>query len=137
MNDIRKLIYIACGTICVALGVIGIFVPLLPTTGPLLLAAFFYSRSSPRFYHWLLHNRWFGSYIKNYREGRGMPMRSKIITLATLWLTIGISIVLVALWWVKLLLLVIALGVTIHIVMLKTFRPASAPASERNSELPQ
>ncbi len=137
MNDIRKILYIACGTLCMALGVIGIFLPLLPTTGPLLLAAFFYSRSSPRFYFWLLHNRWFGAYIKNYRAGLGMPLRSKVITLALLWATIGISIGVVSLGWVKLLLGLIALGVTIHIVLLKTFRPASAQVSDLNSELQQ
>ncbi len=131
MNDIRRTIYIVCGTLCVALGVVGMVVPLLPTTGPLLLAAFFYSRSSPRFYHWLLHNRWFGAYIKNYREGRGIPLRSKVVTLAILWVTIGSSIALLDLWWVRLLLLAVAAGVTIHLVMLKTFRPESgAPVGD-------
>ena len=134
MNDIRKLIYIACGTLCVALGVLGIFVPLLPTTGPLLLAAFFYSRSSPRFYHWLLYNRWFGAYIKNYRAGHGIPIRSKVITLLTLWVTIGASMFLIPSWWVKLLLLAVAVGVTIHILAIKTYRPASAQVSDLKSD---
>ena len=123
MKNIRRWLLIACGMLCVAVGVIGIFVPLLPTTSPLLLAAFCFARSSPRFYHWLLHNRVFGSYIKNYREGRGMPLRSKVVTLGLLWLTIGFSIIYIAPWWIKLLLLIIALGVTIHILWIKTYRP--------------
>ncbi len=123
MKNIRRLILIACGMVCVAVGVIGIFVPLLPTTSPLLLAAFCFARSSPRFYHWLLHNRVFGSYIKNYREGRGMPLRSKVVTLGLLWLTIGFSIIYIAPWRIKLLLLIIAIGVTTHILWIKTYRP--------------
>ena len=134
MKNIRRWLLIACGMLCVAVGVIGIFVPLLPTTSPLLLAAFCFARSSPRFYHWLLHNRVFGSYIKNYREGRGMPLRSKFVTLALLWLTIGFSIIYITPWWIKLLLLIIALGVTIHILWIKTYRPETvAQPSEQNS----
>ena len=134
MKNIRRWLLIACGMLCVAVGVIGIFVPLLPTTSPLLLAAFCFARSSPRFYHWLLHNRVFGSYIKNYREGRGMPLRSKFVTLALLWLTIGFSIIYITPWWIKLLLLIIALGVTIHILWIKTYRPDMvAQPSEQKS----
>ena len=134
MKNIRRWLLIACGMLCVAVGVIGIFVPLLPTTSPLLLAAFCFARSSPRFYHWLLHNRVFGSYIKNYREGRGMPLRSKFVTLALLWLTIGFSIIYITPWWIKLLLLIIALGVTIHILWIKTYRPETvAQSSEPNN----
>ena len=134
MKNIRRWLLIACGMLCVAVGVIGIFVPLLPTTSPLLLAAFCFARSSPRFYHWLLHNRVFGSYIKNYREGRGMPLRSKFVTLALLWLTIGFSIIYITPWWIKLLLLIIALGVTIHILWIKTYRPETvAQPSEPNN----
>ena len=134
MKNIRRWLLIACGMLCVAVGVIGIFVPLLPTTSPLLLAAFCFARSSPRFYHWLLHNRVFGSYIKNYREGRGMPLRSKFVTLALLWLTIGFSIIYITPWWIKLLLLIIALGVTIHILWIKSYRPETvAQPSEPNN----
>ena len=134
MKNIRRWLLIACGMLCVAVGVIGIFVPLLPTTSPLLLAAFCFARSSPRFYHWLLHNRVFGSYIKNYREGRGMPLRSKVVTLGLLWLTIGFSIIYIPLWWIKLLLLMVAVGVSIHILWIKTYRPETvAQPSEQQS----
>ena len=67
------------------------FVPVLPTTPFLLLAAICYARSSERFYHWLLNNRWFGEYLKNYREGRGIPLREKTLTVLALWLTIGFT----------------------------------------------
>jgi len=123
MNRMVKGILIAGGSLSVALGVIGIFFPVLPTTPFLLLAAFCYARSSQRFYDWLLNNRWFGDYIRNYREGRGIPLTEKILAISSLWLTIGFSVLCVVQnMWVKLLLLSIAVGVTIHLVRIKTLR---------------
>ena len=120
----QRILFIVLGSVCVGLGVIGIFVPLMPTTVFLLLAGFFYARSSPRFYNWLLNHRWLGTYLRNYRDGRGVPMRDKVITLVVLWVSIGLtSIFLVHTWWVILMLLVIAAGVTIHLASLKTYRP--------------
>lgn len=108
-----------------ALGTLGIVLPLLPTTPFLLLAAVCYARSSPRMLHWLTHNRWFGTYIRNYREGRGIPRREKILTLTLLWLTIGVTVVFfVPLLWVKILLVVIALAVTVHLLRIKTMKAA-------------
>lgn len=119
----------------------GIFVPLLPTTVFLLLAAFCYARSSERLYHRLLNDRWLGEYIKNYRAGRGMPLRAKVVTLLALWLTIGFTARFgVSAWWGRLALLGVAVGVTIHLVRIKTFRrDASAPLVRRtlSSEEPR
>lgn len=123
MNRVVKGLWIAGGSLSVALGVIGIFFPVLPTTPFLLLAAFCYARSSQRFYDWLLNNRWFGAYIRNYREGRGIPLTEKILAISSLWLTIGFSVLFVVqVMWVKLLLLAIAVGVTTHLVRIKTLR---------------
>ena len=123
MKRMVKGLWIAGGSLSVALGVIGIFFPVLPTTPFLLLAAFCYARSSQRFYDWLLNNRWFGDYIRNYREGRGIPLTEKILAICSLWLTIGFSVFFVVqVMWVKLLLLAIAVGVTIHLVRIKTLR---------------
>ena len=72
MHSLIKIILISVGSLSVLLGILGIFLPLLPTTPFLLLAALCYSRSSERFYQWLVTNRWFGEYIRNYREGRGI-----------------------------------------------------------------
>jgi uncharacterized membrane protein YbaN (DUF454 family) len=71
-NWIRILLVIA-GTLFVGLGIIGIFIPVLPTTPFLLLAAACYARSSRKFHEWLLNNRWFGDYIRNYLQGKGFP----------------------------------------------------------------
>ncbi|MFH1185242.1 MAG: YbaN family protein [Chloroflexota bacterium] len=128
---------ITIGTLSVALGVVGMFIPILPTTPFLLLAAACYARSSDRFLHWLLYNRWFGSYIRNYREGRGMPRTTKILTLAALWLTLGISAAFaVSGWWVRLLLVVIGIGVTVHLLRIQTYDGEDDPggiAAARNA----
>jgi uncharacterized membrane protein YbaN (DUF454 family) len=111
------------GTSFLALGIVGVFLPLLPTTPFLLLAAACYARSSKRFYDWLLYNRLFGSYIRNYREGRGISLKLKVVTLALLWGTITYSTFFVVdkLYW-RIILLVIAVGVTIHILKTRTLK---------------
>jgi uncharacterized membrane protein YbaN (DUF454 family) len=111
------------GTFSLGLGIIGIFLPILPTTPFLLLAAACYARSSKRFYDWLLSNRWFGAYIRNYREGRGLPLGIKIFTISFLWMTILFSgFLLTNILWVQLVLLAVALGVSIHVLTIKTLR---------------
>lgn len=125
-----RILLVACGTLCVALGVLGMFVPILPTTPFLLLAAACYSRSSPRVYQWLMTNRWCGAYIRNYREGRGITPRHKIATIVVLWLVIGYTAGFVATpGWLRLLLLVIAVAVSVHLARMKTCRPAVPPST--------
>lgn len=123
MKALKKHLLIICGTVSVVLAILGILFPVLPTTPFLLLAAVCYGRSSPRFYAWLLNNRLFGKYIRNYREGRGIPLKQKIFTLVLLWLTIGSTIIFIAeAWWLRLLLLVIATGVTFHLVRIRNYK---------------
>jgi uncharacterized protein len=129
--DIRKAALIFLGTVCVALGVLGMFLPLLPTTVFLLGAAYCYSRSSERFHTWLLNNRWCGSYIRNYQSGKGILMRQKISTIMILWASIGFSIwMLSAGLWLTLLLVTIAVGVSLHLILLKTYRPETVPMQQ-------
>ena len=119
-NKLKQKILFVAGTISVAIGVVGIFVPLLPTTPFLLLAAACYMRSSERFYRRLLNNRFFGTYIRNYMEGKGVPLRIKIYTIALLWTTISLSIFLISPGIVvKIVLVIIAIGVTLHIILLR------------------
>jgi uncharacterized membrane protein YbaN (DUF454 family) len=116
----RRKLLIAAGTLSTGLGIIGIFVPILPTTPFLLLAAACYMRSSERFYQWLIKNRIFGSYVRNYIEGRGMPVKLKIFIIFLLWLTIGLSITFgVQNTVVRIVLICVAIGVTIHICLIK------------------
>jgi uncharacterized membrane protein YbaN (DUF454 family) len=118
-----RLTLIVCGTICTALGVIGIFVPLLPTTPFLLLAAACYARSSERFYNWLMNNRIFGRYVRDYLEKRGISLKVKIVTLVLLWATIILSAIFATdALWLRILLVSIAVGVTIHILWIRTLK---------------
>ena len=118
----RRLLIIA-GTLATAIGIVGIFVPILPTTPFLLLAAACYLRSSRKFYNWLLNNRFCGPYIKNYLQGKGMPVKVKVATLLLLWVTISCSIVFaVQALVIRVILLVIAIGVSAHILLIKTAR---------------
>ncbi len=111
------------GTISLGLGGLGVFLPILPTTPFLLLSAACYSMSSERMHHWMLSNRLFGSYIKNYQEGRGLPLSTKILTLSLLWIVLSYSaLFMVNIFIVQIILFMIALGVSIHIIKLPTFK---------------
>ena len=116
-----RALLIGCGTLCVVLGVIGIFLPLMPTTVFLLLAAACYARSSERFHRKLVDHPWLGSYI---RQRSGMTVRQKIVTLTLLWLTLGATMIwTVDALWLQVLLAAIGAGVTIHVTRLPLFRP--------------
>jgi uncharacterized membrane protein YbaN (DUF454 family) len=118
-----KYLLIAIGTLSVALGFLGIFLPVLPTTPFLLLAAACYIRSSERFYCWLINNRYCGKYIRDYREKKGIPLKLKIYVISLLWITILASIIfIIDLPVIRILLIVIAVGVTIHLTTIKTIR---------------
>jgi hypothetical protein len=102
---------------------VGIFLPLVPTTPFLLLAAWCYARGSDRFYRRLLANRWLGPYIRNFREGRGLTLWAKVSTIAVLWLAISIAAGFVApAWWSRLLLVGIAAAVTTYLLRMPTCR---------------
>lgn len=121
MNKLTKVILVVLGSIFVSLGILGIFLPLLPTTPFLLLGASCYIKGSERLYKWLLNNKLLGEYIRNYREKNGIPLKTKIFAIAMLWCTMLFTIVLVlSNIYFRLLLLVIAIGVTWHIATQKT-----------------
>lgn len=118
-----KIVFIIIGSIAFALGIIGIFLPLLPTTPLLLLAVALYFRSSPRLYEWLLNHPYFGRYIRNFRESRAIPLHAKIVSISLLWLTMGYCIVaVVEPLWLRIVLGVLAVAITIHILSFKTLR---------------
>lgn len=73
-------------------------------------------------HHWMLNNKWFGTYIKNYKEGRGIPLRTRVFIVALLWTAISYSAFLAKTFIVQIVLFFIAVAVSVHIVTLPTFR---------------
>ena len=121
-DKLIRYILIFFGTFFVILGLIGIILPILPTTPFLLLAAACYARSSNKAYTWLLNNKWFGSYIKNYNEGKGIPLKVKIMAISFLWITILASLIfIIEFFLIEIPLLIIASLVSIHILLIKTY----------------
>lgn len=121
LSGVKRGLLMVAGTISLGLGCLGVFLPILPTTPFLLLSAACYYRSSERMHSWMLSNRLFGSYIRNYQEGRGLSLRSKIFTLCLLWAVIGYSaLFMLDILVVKVLLFLVAVGVSIHVIKIPT-----------------
>jgi uncharacterized protein len=115
----RCLLFIA-GFFSMSLGILGIFLPLLPTTPFLLLAAYCFVRSSHKMYNWLLHNKLFGHEFKSYLITRAVSLKIKVWTVVILWVTILTSMYFVSIVYVRIILLIVAVSVSIHIYKLKT-----------------
>jgi len=123
IKSIKKYLLIFAGSISLFLGVLGIFIPVLPTTPFLLLASFCYIRSSKELYEWLIHHKIFGAYIYNYLTYKAVKRSVKIVSLIFLWLSMAISISILDNLYVKLLLIAIGIGVSAHILSLKSLGP--------------
>ena len=119
-NPVIRYVLLAIGWLSVALGVIGIFLPVLPTTPFLLLAAACFMRSSKRFYLWLVNHRQLGPWIVVYLEGQGIPLKGKVYAIGLMWLSIGLSCYLVPLFWARAFMLTSAVVVSLYILKQKT-----------------
>lgn len=126
----KNLLLKILGVVSVTLGAIGIFIPVLPTTPFLLLAAWAFLNSSDTLYHWLMNHRIFGLYIRAYVEFKGVSKFHKIFAITTLWLTLILSISLIDKIFVQIILAVIGLLVTIHLLKLKTLTKEEMKALE-------
>lgn len=82
-------LYLLLGLVSLGIALIGIFLPLIPTTGPVLLAAFFFARSSDRLHGWILSHPRFGPFIRDFQEGRGIPLRGKVVAVSAMTLAFG------------------------------------------------
>lgn len=115
-----RYVLLAVGWLCVVLGVIGIFVPVLPTTPFLLLAAACFVRSSRRFYLWLVGHPRLGPWIRDYLEGNGIPLKGKVYAIGLMWSSIALSCYLVQRPWAWAFMLTSAVLVSIYILKQKT-----------------
>ncbi|MEK1906315.1 MAG: YbaN family protein [Pseudomonas sp.] len=111
---------LAVGWLSVVLGVIGIFVPVLPTTPFLLLAAACFARSSKRFYRWLVEHPRLGPWIRDYLDGNGIPLKGKVYAISLMWTSIALSCYLVQRPWAWAFMLTSAVVVSLYILRQKT-----------------
>lgn len=122
-NPFIRMSLLIAGSFSALLGIAGIFIPLLPTTPFLLLASWCFARSSDKLNRKLMTNRYFGPYISNYRERRGITLRNKIYSLIFLWATLLSSLIVSpAWWWLWLLLTAVGVGVSYHVISFKTLK---------------
>ena len=120
MENLKKKIYICVGFLAVGLGIIGAFLPVMPTVPFLLVALFCFERSSKKYHDMILNNKYFGKVLKDYYEGRGLTTSVKIKAVLFLSCGMGFSVYRVHNLHLRIMLAVIWLGVTIHIILLKT-----------------
>ncbi|MBC3952513.1 MULTISPECIES: YbaN family protein [Pseudomonas] len=123
-NRFVRYAFLGVGWTSVVLGVIGIFLPIMPTTPFLLLAAACFARSSPRFYNWLVNHKRLGPWIRGYLEGNGIPLKGKVYAIVTMWISIGFSCYLVSFIWARVFMVACAVLVTVYILRQKTLHKA-------------
>lgn len=119
-----RIFLIILGSVSLALGLLGVFLPVLPTTPFLLLSAAVWVKASPRLYEWLLNHKLFGEYIRNFREHKAIPLHAKIISVSLLWATMSYCIFVIASdkLWLQIVLATLATAVTWHILSYATLR---------------
>jgi len=118
-----KKFLVVLGFLSLAIGIFGIVIPLLPTTPFLLLSAACFLKGSDRMYRWLMNHKLFGEYIRNFREKKAIPLRTKILAVSLLWITILFSIFfMVESIYLRIMLAAIAIAVTVHILHFKTLK---------------
>ena len=121
--NIMKVILTILGIISLGLGVLGIFLPVLPTTPLLLLAAALFLKSNRNLYDWLLNHRVLGRYISNFIKYKAIPLRVKIVSVSAVWITLLYCAIFVSDHWaVRLMFILLATGITIHILSYKTLK---------------
>ncbi len=126
----------AVGLLCLGLAAIGVILPLMPATCFLLVSAACFARSSPRLYHWMHHNRVFGQLLRDYRDHRVIPIRIKAASTVVLWVTMGVTLVLVPNWIVRTIVIAIGVTITAHVLSVR-HRAAPEPplgAPEQSAE---
>ena len=121
-----RIVLMGLGLLFVGIGFVGAFLPLVPTTGPVLLAAFLFSISSVRFDHWLTNHRIFGPIVRDWRAGRGFTMRLKLTAIVAIAVTFTITVAFaIDSTLVRVLLIGLAVGLVVYILQLPTKQPVT------------
>ncbi len=123
LHPALRYILLISGGVAVALAIVGMFLPVLPTVPFLLLALTCFARSSPRVYDWLLEHTHLGPLVRPYLQGGGLPRAARVKAIALLWGSIGATVLfLLEAPWLKAMLLAIALGVTLYLLRLPALK---------------
>jgi uncharacterized protein len=118
-----RIAFIVAGHFCLALGVTGVILPVLPGVVFLIAAAACYARGSMQFYNWLLGHKWLGPPVRDWEEHRAMTVRAKVVAIVMLVGGIAVTIVFVVkLLWLRVMLAAIAAGLSILILLIKIRR---------------
>jgi uncharacterized protein len=129
--NVKRLLLTSAGCTAVAIGAAGMVLPVLPTTPFIIIAALCFSASSPRMYYWLASSRYFGEFIVNYREGRGVSRKVKTFAIASLSALMAISIVIMhGNLPVVIILLIVWMCVATHIILIKGNKSDASSAQE-------
>lgn len=105
----------ALGAVLLALGFLGVFLPILPTT-PFVIAAAFCFSANPRMYAKIRDSPYFGEYLKAYKEGGTISRRTRVRAIAMLWVVMAVSVTLLDALWLRAMLLIVCAVVTIHLL---------------------
>jgi uncharacterized protein len=114
-NPVLRYLWLGLGFLFAGIAFINVFIPGLPSTVFILIAVYFFARSSPRFYNWLLNNKLFGGLIRDWRAGKGIPLKAKIMAISVIALTISISIFAIDNQLVKIIVAVCGVGISIYL----------------------
>lgn len=118
--EIKRIFFFSLGATFLGLGAVGVILPLLPTT-PFVIASFFcFAKSSKRAERWISNNRYFGSYIENYKTKEGVPLDIKLKSIVFLWACLAASIIFFNHYYLLIILIIVGVTVTAHILLLKT-----------------
>ena len=118
----KKKIFTFLGFLFLGFGIIGTFLPIIPTVPFILVAAYFFEKSSEKFYNWLLNNKYFGEHLKDYRINKGITKKNKIIAIASTIFGMTLGMFFMPFIIGKILLLLILVGVIFHIISVDTIK---------------
>ena len=120
-NKLLRMLLLACGFFFIFLSVLGAILPLVPTTPFLIVAAACFYKSSGRFYRWIMFNRFFGQYLRDYTSGKGIPLHIKILSVIFLWVSTLVSVfIFIPYLWLEIVVITLNLAITIHIFWSRT-----------------
>lgn len=117
-NRLVRLAWVLFGFLMIGLGILGALLPVIPGTVFFVLAALAFAKGSEKFYKLLIHNKWVGPHLQNYLEEKFIPVRTKIIIISSLWISITVSAVYVVdVFWQRAVMFLIAIGVSVYIIL--------------------